>query len=455
MNTTITYLIGFLIFFFVSCSKQNTSEEKNVVASVGNESITLKEFENSLLLNPQYSIRTTVNTAYHSQINYLIDNEHYYLAANQAKLSEDPLISKRLEYIKNQEILRAYINLEFVNEINISQSELIEGLKKIRTQINAQNFFFSNPDSAETFRRQINNHKDEIRLNKTSTGTNLGWVTFGDLEEKIENKLFLLNKNEVSKVVESKFGYHILIANNIRINEDIKSIPIPTLKQNINEIIKKRKVNKKIEKKINKIVKNKKIKINNRIIFTLSNYINNLFESRNQNPTILIPPIQNKELENIESNFEYILDKDIAIFGDQKWKTSDLLNRLKEMPPFHRPYLATRSRLAQSIIDLFKNDLLVKEAISEGYDENDEAILNYKKYSKEYLAKNFKSLYQSKDLQLTNPKKYTLLKESIENVRENFKPEIDLDKLFINISNPDSVIVEAPIPMMLKNKYEW
>jgi len=83
MKTTITYLIGFLIIIFVSCTKQNTSEEKNVVASVGNENITLKEFENSLILNPQYSIRTTVNTAYGSQINYLIDNEHYYLAAKK------------------------------------------------------------------------------------------------------------------------------------------------------------------------------------------------------------------------------------------------------------------------------------------------------------------------------------------------------------------------------------
>jgi len=178
MKTTITYLIGFLIIIFVSCTKQNTSEEKNVVASVGNENITLKEFENSLILNPQYSIRTTVNTAYGSQINYLIDNEHYYLAAKKTKLSEDLLINKRLEYIKNQEILRAYINQEFVNEINISQAEIIDGLNKIKNQINAQNFFFSNPDSAEIFRRQMINQKDEIRLNKILSGTNLGWVTF-------------------------------------------------------------------------------------------------------------------------------------------------------------------------------------------------------------------------------------------------------------------------------------
>jgi len=178
MKTTITYLIGFLIIIFVSCTKQNTSEEKNVVASVGNENITLKEFENSLILNPQYSIRTTVNTAYGSQINYLIDNEHYYLAAKKTKLSEDLLINKRLEYIKNQEILRAYINQKFVNEINISQAEIIDGLNKIKNQINAQNFFFSNPDSAEIFRRQMINQKDEIRLNKTLSGTNLGWVTF-------------------------------------------------------------------------------------------------------------------------------------------------------------------------------------------------------------------------------------------------------------------------------------
>jgi len=83
-----------------------------------------------------------------------------------------------LEYIKNQEILRAYINQKFVNEINISQAEIIDGLNKIKNQINAQNFFFSNPDSAEIFRRQMINQKDEIRLNKTLSGTNLGWVTF-------------------------------------------------------------------------------------------------------------------------------------------------------------------------------------------------------------------------------------------------------------------------------------
>jgi hypothetical protein len=451
-----------LIAVLFYCEKKYSGSSEIIVAKVGNESISLNELETSLILNPQYSIRTSVSVAHQSQVKYLIDEKYYFLASEKAGLIDDPIIKKRIKYIEDQEILRTFINREFVDKIEITNFEIEIGLKKIKKQINAKNFFFTSKDSAFEFRQKlININKENQRdLNFESpgefqNGTNLDLVTFGDLEKDIENELFSLNKGEVSNIVKSKYGFHILLVNEIHNNQDINNIPINTLRYNVSEIIKKRKVNKNIKAAIDKINNQEQIKINNRIINTLSKYINTLIDSREHNATILIPPLQNSELNNIEMILDYILHENIVIFKNQKWSTQYFIERLKEMPPFHRPYLGTRKRLVQSILDLIKNDLLLEKAVEEGYEDNKEAMSNYNKYKKEYLAVYFKSIYHSKEFQHDFPDKHALLKSSLKSIKIENKAKIILENIFKNISNPDSVMVDAPIPVLLKNKYIW
>ena len=107
-----------------SCESNHSNSIEIVVAKVGNETISLNDLETSLILNPQYSIRTSVSKARLNQVKYLIDENYYYFAAENAGLIDDPVIAKRLKYIKKQEILRSYINEEFVNKVEIKDSEV-------------------------------------------------------------------------------------------------------------------------------------------------------------------------------------------------------------------------------------------------------------------------------------------------------------------------------------------
>ncbi len=463
----IYYILRYLFILLIStmvlfCEEKESNSPELLVAKIGNEKISLKDFETSLLLNPQYSIRTPISVARRNQVKFLIEEKYYYLASELVDLPDEPVTKKRIKYIKDQEILREYINQEFVDKTVIDKKEIQRGLALMQTKLNARNYFFTNVDSAVDFRKKLIEFQqtNTKRLNSNSNdifqkGAYLGWVTFGDLEFNIENELYSLNKGEISNVVKSKFGYHILIVNDIHNNLDIKNIPLNTLTFNVSEIIKKRKINTEIELIVNKISKGEKIKINNRIINNLSNYINNLMENREHKPTVLIPPIQNSELKNIEMNLENVLDEKIVIYANQSWTTQYFIERLKEMPPLHRPYLGTRNRLIQSILDLVKNDLLLEKAIEKGYEDNEEARLNYEKYTKEYLASYFKSLYHSKNFQHDFPKRYMVFKNALESVKIENKKNIIEANLFKGVSNSDSALTDAPIPVLLKNKYIW
>src|SRR4030043_579800 len=117
-------LFGILIFFQFSCDRQTSPSR--MVARVGKEKISFSELEKSLVLNPQYAVRTPLRQVRQRQLQYLIDEKYYYLAAVSVGLEKDPGIEKRINYIRDQELIKEYIRKDFLDRVELTPEEQLQ-----------------------------------------------------------------------------------------------------------------------------------------------------------------------------------------------------------------------------------------------------------------------------------------------------------------------------------------
>jgi len=450
----------FLLLF--SCSN-NQPENGKIVATLGSEKITFPELEESLWLNPRYSKRAPLKTVRENQLNFLIRERRYYLAAKRVGLESDTLIQPKMKYIKAQEVLKSYLDIKFLKKIHVDDKELRQGLAMYEKVIKVQHLYFrdkeqaekaeirlANGESFEQIARQI--YRDEALQN---SGGEVGYVTFGDLDPGIEKAIYSLKEGEISRPVASRYGYHILRVLDIQPNRSIELLKPETKTEQIRQIIRRRKVDALIREHLSQLAGGQKIRINNRVIDFLVACTKQVMGKEYEEPGLFKPVIKNKELLDIQLGLEDVKNEVLARFGDREMKVKDFLHRLREMPPFHRPYLSTRNRMVQAIIDMMRNDLLLKEAYVEGIDRLPEVRDKYERLQKTFLAEEFRRRLESGQFKKDHPRLREKYQLALQKVAQKYPPRIYYTNLFGDVKNPDSIMVDAPIPLVMKNRYQW
>jgi hypothetical protein len=128
---------------------------------------------------------------------------------------------------------------------------------------------------------------------------------------------------------------------------------------------------------------------------------------------------------------------------------------LRIMPPFHRPYLKGYNRLNQAIIEMIRTDLLTQDALNSGYENKSRVKQQVAKYRKELLGREFRKRYFSDNFKNTNSEKWQAYNDLLIDTKSSVASEIFEENLYNNIEDPDSLITEAPVPVMLKSRYLW
>jgi len=445
----------FILIFFWSCSKEKTGHSDNIlVARVGPEEISRNDLEASFIIEPQYVVRTPLNQARLSQLNFLIARKYNYLAAHRLEMENDPDLQYKINFIKKQEILKAYLQHKFINQIEISTADVAEGIQRTGKQIFVHNIFCSTRNEIEKVKQQLQVTENTNKFFQ-QRGVSLGWITFGTLDPSIENSIYHLNAGQISDIVQSNFGYHILKVDTIKMNMNFQIVSQALKIQQVTDIIRKRKAQTEIHQYLVQLANDQKLQVANKSLELLARSIKKNSTSWDQDPLTLIPPMQNKDLIDIRLKLENMLDEPLLKFGDERMTIGNFIERLKEMPPYHRPYLNGRKRLIQSLIDMVRNDLIFKQAVAEGYGNDKYVQEAYAKYIKELLAREFNQRCNDQNFRQTNPREWNRYQKVLIYVRQECPPSIYKQNLFSAIQNPDTIMTTPPVPVFISNQYIW
>jgi len=461
MKNSNMFFYIFLILL-IACSVKEEGKSP-VVAKVGGEKITFEELENSIVFNPQYAIRTPLSKIRKSQVNYLVQNQYYYLAAKKTDLERDPAIQPKITYIKDHETIRAYIRQKFLNDIDVTELELVQGVAKLNKLIKLQQLLVPSEEAVMVLKAKLDHgegfEKLEDELNRDESpetiANEIGYITFGDIDHNLEQAAYALKMGEISEPIHSEYGYHILKVMDVKENDAVKQLNSTFKTQKVAEIIRNRKADAAIRSHLKELSDGDKIQINNKVLEVLVNEADAVMDARHDIQSFLKPPVNNQELQKIQVGVTDVLDETLVRFGDEKMSVREFIKRLKEMPPYHRPYLRTRNRIIQSVIDIIRNDLILKEARNNGIQKQPDLKSNYQKEIKKFLADEFRKRIHSQTFEKEHPEEWQKYKTALTKMEKKYPAQVNDDVLFNDVQNPDSIYLDAPIPIFLKDRYVW
>jgi len=186
---------------------------------------------------------------YPNIVNELINQHLITKQAYKDKLDQKKKIVKILKKNKDQIMAKYWLNNFLIN--NTSEEKVqdfyAKYLKNFKTfkEFNASHILVKEEGEALEIIEKLKINSEFSKLAKSysigpsnKNGGNLGWFRSGQMVKEFEGAVLKLKKGKITKKpVKTKFGYHIIMLNDIRDSQpkkinDIKQQIVNTIKQN-------------------------------------------------------------------------------------------------------------------------------------------------------------------------------------------------------------------------------
>jgi peptidyl-prolyl cis-trans isomerase C len=217
------------------------TEKKDVLAKVGRKSITRNDIEARIDTYPE-QFRDALKQDQNMQriLQQVINEEVLLLAAQKEGISTSESVKAELEKQRKDYIINEVLNKKINNVITISDEEVKAYYDQNEAQFGpletrrARHILVEKENEARRILRQINNGANFAEMakrhsqdNTKENGGDLGYFRRGQLVKPFENTAFKLKKGQVSDIVKSQYGYHIIKLEDIRVRpklsfEDVK-----------------------------------------------------------------------------------------------------------------------------------------------------------------------------------------------------------------------------------------
>lgn len=273
--STLIIIIGAIVLFIIGDEHQ---KNKKIIATVNGQKIYKSELESQLSqmikgqegeqkdeqkivienMSPQIIEALAQNIYLQKKIDRL---------ANESKVAKNKKIQKQIKNYQNSVIRKAYLN--DLATTSVSEQDIIDKYKQVASKISGKkemhirHILVATKTNANNIINQLQNKKlsfeqlaKEYSLDNANAmeGGDLGYVIPDKLDEDFSKAVYDLKKNQTSKPIKTKFGWHI-----VRL-DDIRDAELPTFEE-AKIGIKNQLEQEAINKFIDNIIKNTKIKI--------------------------------------------------------------------------------------------------------------------------------------------------------------------------------------------------
>lgn len=230
------YFIAVLLVIPFIFSYVHAEEKEVILADVNGVKITTADFENEVNSLPE-NYRGMINANKRKFLDDLILQELLYQEAKKKKLEKDKDVINTLERVKKKILAQKLLEKEVMQLAKPTEEEIKKYYEenkdnyKIPEQVNAAHILVRVKEGAteeedkaalkkaEDLLKKIKEGGDFSVLAKensdcpsSSKGGELGYFSKGQMVPEFEEAAFKLKVGEVSDIVKTKFGYHIIKA---------------------------------------------------------------------------------------------------------------------------------------------------------------------------------------------------------------------------------------------------
>ena len=203
-------------------SKERRLSDEEVLAVIGKEKITLGEF-NELIESfpPQY--QDIIRRDKERFLDDVINRKLLYREALKRKLDKDKDVKKKIRDMTEQILINEILIKEVKEKVKVSEEEMKQYYESHKDEfqepeeIRARHILVDTEEEAKEIADLISKGSDFSTLAKERSkcpskdrGGDLGFFGRGRMDPEFEKVAFNLKVGEVSGIVKTRFGYHII-----------------------------------------------------------------------------------------------------------------------------------------------------------------------------------------------------------------------------------------------------
>lgn len=252
--------------------------KEKIFAKVGKEEITQSSVDRFIQeLPPQYKAQINAQMASPEAKKQVIKNiveniiakKLFSREARRLKLHQKPEVKHKIDNVIDQILVSEYIN-QIRDQIKIKKEEMEAYYEKNKNQyqepeqVKVRHILLETEEDARVVLTDLKGGKDFAQLAEEKSicpsktkGGDLGWFDRGRMVPAFETAAFNLNKDEISEIVKTKFGYHII---KLEDRKAAKQKSFDSVKDQIEMQLKQEKMDTEIKKIQAKLEKEFKVK---------------------------------------------------------------------------------------------------------------------------------------------------------------------------------------------------
>ncbi|MEO8231969.1 MAG: peptidyl-prolyl cis-trans isomerase [Ignavibacteriota bacterium] len=272
-------IISISLIIFTNAIAQNDSE---ILAKIGSDKITVEEFQNRFDYMPHLNYSSSNIDSVKKEFLYsLVAEKLWALEADELEIDTIESVKLSLKSLEKLFVKDELYKKEIESKINISSPEISTGLTRVTRILNT--LIITLPDSEKAWEQYDNFIKGVsfdsilITMNTPQKPFEIKYASLED--EEMENIVYSLKLNEISKPVKSKGNWFIF-----KLIDDQQDMSIDLSKDYARNIVVKKIRDRKSQKLgrsyLDKLLKVKRITADRRLFDLLSDKLLEVMESR-------------------------------------------------------------------------------------------------------------------------------------------------------------------------------
>lgn len=204
------------------CFQKNFKEHAAVVAG---RPITALELEAAIEnLPPVYKARYSTTEGKREFLEKMVRDRIVELFAREAGYLDDPRVAERLEEARMRILNEQFFTLEVRGEVEVGEEEIVDYYEAHKheyrkpEEVKVRHILVETEEEAQRILEELGAGKSfedlaadySIDMRTNEKGGDLGFVAKGRAVKEVEEVAFSLEPGQISDVVKSRYGYHIV-----------------------------------------------------------------------------------------------------------------------------------------------------------------------------------------------------------------------------------------------------